>query len=107
MVLYILRDCDVARNLWMSIDSSLAYGNFFHMPLHQWMEGNIITKTRRSNGVSWPLFFATVCSFLWQSRNLSTFFEGETVTVNDLYHRVIRLAREYGYALEAMGNASK
>ena len=29
------------------------------------------------------------------------------MTGNDLYHRVIHLAREYGYALEAMGNASK
>ena len=54
-VLHILRDFNLGRNLWTSIDNSLANDSFFHLPLLQWVEVNIMAKTRRSNGVRWPL----------------------------------------------------
>ena len=75
-VLNVLRDCDLAKNLWMSIDNRLTHGSFFQLPLQQWVEDIIKSKSRSLYGVLWPLLFATECSSLWFSGNLFI-FEGE------------------------------
>ena len=90
----------------MSIDNRLGHGNFFKLSLEQWVEATIMDKFQRSSWVSWPLLFTTICTTLWQSRNLFI-FENESIMANDLYHKVLRLAREYGYDMKAIENASR
>ena len=63
-VLHTLKDCDLAKSLWMSINNSLVHDNFFHLLILQWVEENIMNKTQTVCGVSLSLLFATVCSSL-------------------------------------------
>ncbi|RYR06806.1 hypothetical protein Ahy_B05g074124 [Arachis hypogaea] len=92
-LLHVLRDCEVARRTWMSIDNSLVTDNFFNTPLLIWLLDNLSLNTP-SKGCAWPLLFATMMNLLWYQRN-------------KLANLAIHLANDVQHAYTTVGNVKK
>ena len=67
-VLHASCDYPIAAGVWMSMENRA----------HKWMENNLEDNSRSIHGVSWPLLFATTCSFLWHHRK-KVIFENDKV----------------------------
>ena len=67
---------------------------FFYQSLLDWLIWNLSSQTHSIYGVPWPLFFAARCMLLWKSRN-SFIFEGMQMETQQLFHKIISLAKDY------------
>ncbi|RYR04737.1 hypothetical protein Ahy_B06g084517 [Arachis hypogaea] len=82
-LLHVLRDCEVARRTWMSIDNSLVTGRV------------------------WPLLFATTMDLLWYRRNKVIFYAAEFLEEGKLASLAIHLANNVQHVYTTVGNMKK
>ena len=69
-ILHVLRDCQVARNLWIVLSSPLLVVSFFSLQLTNWLRLNCCsTKALASLDITWGIIFAFGIWTLWTHRN--------------------------------------
>ncbi|PNX73973.1 ribonuclease H, partial [Trifolium pratense] len=67
--LHVLRDCDVAKKIWMIVVPSAARANFFGGDMIHWFTTNLQCNSTWINDIKWPEFWASVCFYLWNWRS--------------------------------------
>ena len=69
-ILHVLRDCQVARNLWIALSPPLLVVSFFGLQLTNWLRLNCCsTKALASSDITWGIIFAFGIWTLWTHRN--------------------------------------
>ena len=69
-ILHVLRDCQVARNLWIALSPPLTAVSFFGLQLTDWLWPNCrSTKTMATSDVSWGILFGFGIWTLWTHQN--------------------------------------
>ncbi|XVF16288.1 hypothetical protein REPUB_Repub10bG0018300 [Reevesia pubescens] len=63
-----IRDCAKSKAVWLSVDGDLRQGNFFNLPLKDWLSCNVANK-RNVQGVPWHTLFTTAAWLIWYWRN--------------------------------------
>ncbi|RYQ79317.1 hypothetical protein Ahy_Scaffold6g108044 [Arachis hypogaea] len=103
---HVIRDCRVARQTWMSIDTRLRFGNFFNTPLLPWLLENLSSQSL-FKGVHWPLLFVCTMNALWLRRNKVIFDSDEAVAENSIHFLAFRLAKDYSMAQLELAQSRK
>jgi hypothetical protein len=65
---HVLRDCEVATEVWNHFVSDNKWSRFFSVGFHVWLKDNLDDK----NG-DWPIIFGVVCWSLWCHGNKVVF----------------------------------
>ena len=105
-MLHRLRDCNLVRSIWESIDSRLVQRNFFNLQLSDWLKINIWHQSPAKQGTPWPLLFATTCNVLWHTRNLFV-FEDQVLTHQEVLNKCLWLAYDYHLTQQSLSFAKK
>ncbi|KAK9984142.1 hypothetical protein SO802_033667 [Lithocarpus litseifolius] len=95
-ILYVLRDCHVARNLWISLSPPMAASNFFGLTTSEWLRQNCCnSKTSFTLDISWGIIFLFGIWTLWLNRNGVVFRHesGQRILKSD----VLAKAMEFAY----------
>ncbi|KAK2448079.1 TMV resistance protein N [Trifolium repens] len=68
-ILHVLRDCPLAKDIWLSVIPLHDRGVFFMGELKTWMSFNLNNSVCWNATVDWCDFWALVCHCLWTWRN--------------------------------------
>jgi hypothetical protein len=72
--IHVLRDCIWAQHIWAGLPIPITQLNFFHTPLHAWLQENTTFKEIHFNITPpWHLLFIYTLWNLWISRNRLVF----------------------------------
>ncbi|GAU46467.1 hypothetical protein TSUD_402340 [Trifolium subterraneum] len=98
--LHVLRDCDVAKEIWMVVVPRSVRSAFFGGDLSHWFSINLDGELVGINDINWPEFWATVCYFLWNWRNREYHDNSFTRPVQPV-QVIMQRCREYKLAARA------
>ena len=90
--LHVLRDCEVAKDLWKSTGQKVINDSFFQQSLQIWLEHIIFADSHTISRVKWLLLFTTIYSSLWYCKNL-VIFKHKNDAHNFLACKALRLAK--------------
>lgn len=74
--IHILRDCGVAKTLWIQLLQANKIQNFFDTTVDSWFQNNQRSDRANKDGVQWATIFGITCWLLWIWRN-KYIFQGE------------------------------
>lgn len=85
LILHCLRDCFVARQVWLSLNDDL-----FNLVLCDWLSRNLESHVPHFNG-RWCLIFVVTCVSLWINRNDFIFsnFSFSTANIVQRLHKEV------------------
>jgi ribonuclease HI len=92
--LHVLRDCAIARELWMLVVPLNKRAEFFGGELSHWFQLNLQGDLAWIADISWPEFWANVCYYLWIWRNKELHEENFIRPVHSVQF-VLQRCREY------------
>jgi ribonuclease HI len=95
--LHVLRDCVVARQIWMTVVPLQNRANFFGGDLSYWFQFNLQGDLDWIADVRWAEFWANVCYYLWYWRNKEIHDENFIRPVQPVLF-VLQRCREYNRA---------
>jgi hypothetical protein len=68
-ILHVLRDCPIAKEVWMQVLPVASRGIFFMGDLEGWIEFNLHNHVQWHYKGGWCDFWATMCHCLWTWKN--------------------------------------
>lgn len=89
--LHVMRDCPIARSVWLLVSQGCVSQDFFTSNLHDWLLSNIRLLSSK-NGVPWAVTFGATVT-LWHQRNDAVFSLVEP-SPRILVFRIQRLAHD-------------
>ena len=71
-IIHVLRDCEIAKKLWLDTGNMSCSSNFFNSDLCSWLKKNLIRcKDLVESTLPWEVFFAFGIWGLWMQKNKS------------------------------------
>ncbi|PNY01104.1 hypothetical protein L195_g024392 [Trifolium pratense] len=69
---HVMRDCPIARVVWMHIVPHKLRRNFFNTGKDVWIAQNVLYNWENNDGIKWNALWAIACHYLWLWRNKET-----------------------------------
>jgi ribonuclease HI len=92
--LHALRDCPLAKRIWLIVVPTEARTRFFLEDLNAWINFNITYSGVWNNWIGWNDFWATVCHRLWMWRNKEMHDQNYQRLSNQMQH-VLGITKDY------------
>jgi ribonuclease HI len=96
-ILHVLRDCPLARVVWIHLVPMNLRQNFFDMELKQWFDTNCSNEMEDSNNIRWNAIWAMACHNLWQWRN-KEHHDDNVVRPPEIWNQIRKMALDYKQA---------
>ncbi|MBA0750815.1 hypothetical protein Gogos_002200, partial [Gossypium gossypioides] len=100
-ILHILRDCDVAKDVWNQVIPGNCLSNFFSNNSQGWLLGNLQNNSMvHEEGSSWACLFGLLIWRLWKNRNLFI-FQGRSWSLREIVQVSLSWVNQLFSALRA------
>ncbi|CAI9118064.1 OLC1v1019579C1 [Oldenlandia corymbosa var. corymbosa] len=86
--LHALRDCQLAREVWMQVVPESRRRRFFHQHAKEWFRTNL-----EADDFKWRMNFGSTCWLLWNCRN-DRVFNGATAAVGNIVRSAVHKSEE-------------
>ncbi|CAL1373122.1 unnamed protein product [Linum trigynum] len=95
--LHYLRDCVLAKAVWLKIIPAQEHSHFFSLGYENWLQENISNEDHGDWTGDWASYFSLITWYLWKYRNDSV-FKGKKLSPSSLHNYVMAKAREWSKA---------
>jgi hypothetical protein len=93
-LLHVLRDCPLARVVWIHLVPMNLRRNFFDMGWQQWFDTNSRNEVEDLNNIRWNAMWAMTCHNLWQWRNKET-HDSNVVRPPEAWNHIRKMVCDY------------
>jgi ribonuclease HI len=99
-ILHVLRDCPIAKEVWMQVLPVASRGIFFMGDLEGWIEFNLHNHVQWHYKGGWCDFWAAMCHCLWTWKNKEVHEEEFVRPMTPVLH-AMNIVRDYDQAMRA------